>query len=127
MAITVAHAGSIQITDTVTNNLTLQKTFAALQFNGSVAVAAETVSIGTSPVVISLPVSPSTGIYIKNTHATQTLSVTWTPNGGASAAIITLQPGEYIVKGGANLAGGITALTLTGSATGTTAEYILAG
>lgn len=127
MAITVAHAGSIQITDTVTNNLTLQKTFAALQFNGSVSVFAETVNIPSSPTSINLPVSPTIGIYIRNTHATQTLTVTWTPNGGSSAVVITLQPSEYIVKGGVNLTSGITALSLQGSGANTTCEYILAG
>lgn len=127
MAITVSFSGGIQITDTVTNNLTLNKTLAALSFNGSVSVFAETVSIGASPTSVALPVSPAVGIYIKNTHATQTLTVTWTPNGGVSAVVITLQPGEYLVKGGANLTSGITALSLQGSGAGTTAEYILAG
>jgi|SRR5919108_1467377 hypothetical protein len=127
MAITVAQAGSVQISDTVTNNLTLNKTFAALNFVGSVSTFAESVNIGTSPTSIALPVSPTIYVYIKNAHATQTLQVTWTPNGGASNVVVTLQPGEYIVKGAFNNTSGITALTLLGSGVNTTCEYILAG
>jgi hypothetical protein len=127
MAITVSLSGGIQITDVVTNNLTLSKTLAALSFLGSVSTFAETVNIPASPTSIALPVSPTQVVYVKNTHATQTLTVTWTPTGGASNVVVTLQPGAYILFAESNSTSGITALSLQGSGANTTAEYVLAG
>lgn len=127
MAILVSLSGAIQAQDVVTNNLILNKTLAVLQFTGSVETVGESISVGTSPVAISLPVSPSQVLYVKNTHATQTLLVTWTPNGGASNPVITLQPQGYIIFAEPNTTSGITALTVTGSAPSTTLEYFVAG
>jgi hypothetical protein len=127
MAITVALSGGIQVTDVVTNNLVVNKTLAALSFLGSVSTIAETVSIPAAPTSIALPVSPTQVVYVRNTHATQTLTVTWTPTGGASNVVVTLQPNSYILFGEVNITSGITALSLQGSGANTTCEYILAG
>jgi len=127
MALTVNSTGSISISDTVTNNLSVAKTITALLLSASTFVTAETVSIGTSPTSISLPISPVQTVYIRNTHATQTLTVTWTPNGGASNIVVTLQPNSWIMLSESNLTSGITALSLQASGANTTVEYILAG
>jgi hypothetical protein len=127
MAITVSLSGGIQITDVVTNNLTLSKVLAAFTFLGSVSTFAETVNIPNSPTSIALPISPTQIVYVHNTHATQTLTVTWTPTGGASNAVVTLQPNGYILFGEPNVTSGITTLSLQGSAINTTCEYVLVG
>lgn len=127
MSISTALNGTIVITDTVTNNLITTKTLATVTFLGSVSSIAETVSIGTSPVSISLPVATTQVVYVKNTHPTQTLTVTWTPNGGSSNPVVTLEPNGVILFSEPSSGGGITALTLTGSGAGTTAEYLLVG
>lgn len=127
MALTTTLAASIQANDVVTNNLVINKTVAAFTFLGTVSTVAEAISVSTSPVVIALPISPVQVLYIRNTHATQTLTVTWTPTGGASNPVITLQPNGYILFGEPNVTSGISALTVTGSAINTTLEYILVG
>jgi hypothetical protein len=84
-------------------------------------------SIGTSPVTITLPGSPTTFVHMKNLHATNTVTVTWTPNGGSSNTVITLEPGGWIQTGsGVASTGGITALSVVASATATPIEYVLA-
>jgi len=128
LSVTVSLTGSIKATDSVSGTIALSKVLTALATPGTSFSEASALSIGTSPVVIGLPISPTTFVYIKNTHITQTLSVTWTPNGGASNPAITLQPGSWIGFGEVVQAlGGITALTLTGSGAATTCEYIIAG
>lgn len=127
MALTTTISASIQAQDVVTNNLVINKTLAAFSFLGSVSTVAEAITVSTSPVSISLPISPTQVVYIRNTHATQTLLVTWTPTGGASNPVVTLQPNGYILFGEPNVTSGITALSVTGSAPGTSLEYILVG
>lgn len=127
MSLLTTISAAIQVEDAVTNNLVLDKTLAAFSYSGSVSTVAEAISVGTSPVSIALPISPTQVVYVRNTHATQTLTVTWTPNGGASNPVITLQPNGYILFGEPNTTSGITALSLTGSFAGTTCEYILVG
>lgn len=127
MALLTSLSTAIQIEDAVTNNLILNKTLAAFSFSGSVSTVAEAISVGTSPVTIALPISPTQVVYVRNTHATQTLTVAWTPTGGASNTVVVLQPNGYILFGEPNVTSGITALTLTGSLAGTTCEYILVG
>jgi hypothetical protein len=66
-------------------------------------------------------------VYIKNNHATNTVTVTWTPNGGASAVVQTLEPGSALILSQAVTAAGITALSLQASGASTPVEYILVG
>lgn len=128
MAIQASIAGFIQVTDTVSGTVALQKALSSLSNTNLGAFSeAQPATFGTSPTSVALPVSPVLFVYLKNTHATQTLSVTWTPNGGASNPVITLQPGSAIILLEAAAGAGITALAVTGSLAGTTAEYVIAG
>lgn len=120
-------AGTVTISDVVTNNLSLTKILQGLSYTASVSTVGEAVSIGTGSTSIALPISPTQFIYIKNTHATQTLLITWTPTGGSSVAGPVLQPGAAIILIESNVTSGISALALTGSGAGTTCEFILAG
>jgi hypothetical protein len=127
MAITAQLAGTIQLTDTSTNSTIFYKQLLNLLMTGTSFQETQAASIGTSPVSIALPVSPTNFLYVKNLHATQTLTVTWTPNGGSSAVVQTLEPGSALLLIQTSLTAGITALSLTGSGAATTCEYILAG
>jgi hypothetical protein len=128
MAISLGLTGYIQATDSVSGTVALQKALSSLSNSGLTGFGETQVgSYGTSPTSISLPVSPAQFVYIKNTHGSQTLSVTWTPQGGASNPVITLEPGSAIILVEAAAGAGISALSLTGSASGTTAEFIIGG
>lgn len=128
MSVTVSLTGSLKATDSVSGTIPLSKVLTALSTLGTAFVEGQSLSIPASPTSITLPISPVTFLYIKNLHATQTLTVTWTPNGGASNVVLTLQPGAFI-SFGEDVQGlsGITALSVQGSGAATLIEYVLAG
>lgn len=128
MSVSVSLTGSIKASDSVSGTIALSKVLTSLTTPGTSFSEAQALSIGTSPVTITLPINPTTFAYIKNTHVSQTLTVAWVPNGGASNTVIVLQPGSWIGFGEVVQGlSGITALTLTGSGAGTTCEYVLGG
>jgi hypothetical protein len=127
MSITASLNGNIQLSDSASGTIAMKKAFAALSMTGTEFTEGQSVSLASGPNVIGLPVSPILFLYVKNLHATNTVAVTWTPNGGASASILTLQPGASIIFMEITPASGITALTLTASASATPVEYIVAG
>jgi hypothetical protein len=119
-------SGSVQVSTGVQGDSTLSELFQAL-FNANNIVDEPAYACPGTVTVQTLPGSPTKVAYIQNNHATQTLTVTWTPNGGSSAVAIILQPGEFIILGGqTGASGGVTALSLTGSGAGTTTRMILA-
>lgn len=126
MSITCNFTGTIQITDNLTGSVALSRAV-NLQFVGTVFSYSNTASIGTSPTSITLPVSPVQFVFLYNNSTTATLTYTWTPNGGASNVVGTLQPGSGTVLGESNTTSGITALSLTASGAATQVSYILAG
>jgi len=127
MAITASINGNITVTDGQTGTVAYTKLLTALSTTGTAFGEVSSASIGTSPTSITLPVSPVQFLYVKNLHASNTLTVTWTPNGGSSAVILVLQPGSSIQFEEVASGSGITALTLTGSASSTTCEFLLCG
>jgi hypothetical protein len=128
MSISISLSGYIQATDSVSGTVALQKALSSLSNTGLTAFSeVQQGTFGSSPTSISLPVSPAQFVYIKNTHGTQTLTVTWTPNGGSSNPVVTLEPGSAIILCEVAAGAGITALSLTGSSSNTTAEYIIGG
>jgi len=128
MSVTVSLTGSIKATDSVSGTIALSKVLTALSTVATSFSEAQSLSIGTSPVTITLPISPTTFLYVKNLHATQTITVTWTPNGGASATILTVPAGGFISFGEtAQGVSGITALSIVASGATTPVEYVLGG
>lgn len=127
MSITASINGNIQLTDSVTGTIALKKVLSALSMTGTEMSSGQSVLLASGANVITLPVSPVLFLYVKNLHATNTVGVTWTPNGGASASILTLQPGAAIAFIEITALSGITALTLTASGAATPVEFILAG
>ena len=126
MAVTAALTGTLTLTDGSTNITQMAKVLSGLSLAGTVGDVRQ-LSIGTGATAVTLPVASVHLLYIKNTHATQTLQVTWTPANGASAVILTLRPGSAILFVEASTGQGITALSLLGSGASTTCELVLAG
>lgn len=124
MAVSYTLTGTLQVTDGVSST-PLSKPL-SFTYSGTL-MALMTLSVAAAPTVIALPISPTQLVFIKNTHATQTLQVTWTPNGGASVVVQTLVPGSCILLAQVTAAQGITALTLEGSGAATTCDVYLLG
>lgn len=94
---------------------------------GALALA-PSATVGTSPTVIPLPATQTNVVIIQNTDPVHTLAITWTPTGGSSNPVIVLEgQGSILILIETALTGGISALTLTGSAAGTTYKSTLAG
>lgn len=126
MGVTGTYNGTLALTDNLAGSVQLQKLL-NISFLGTISEYSQSQSIGTSPTSITLPISPVQFLYIKNLSTTATVTVTWTPNGGSSAAIQTLQAGAVILFSQTGTAGGITALSLTASAASTPIEFVLLG
>lgn len=107
----------------------LSRILGPITFPGTSGELAQGIVVGTSPVSLALPTSPALQVLIRNTHAANSLTVTWTPAGGSSAVVQVLAPGGLVaVWAPVSATGaGVTAISLTGSAAGTTAEVFLGG
>lgn len=130
MSIQVQVLGSIQIQDNSVGVGPFVKPLANLTVEGSSFIETNQAIIGTSITTLALPVSPCQFIYIKNllsTSAAGTVSVTWTPNGGSSNPVQTLEPGSFLMAGQYSTGAGITALSVSASTASVPIEYILAG
>jgi hypothetical protein len=127
MAVTVNINGNIQVGDTTSDSAPYQFPLSGLSMSGVAEAKGNPLSVGTSPVSVNIPNGAANFVFIENLHATQTLTVAWTPNGGSPATVVTLQPKSAIMLIEAAASSGITALTLTGSGAGTTVALILAG
>jgi|SRR5271157_2557431 len=127
MAITATYSGYISIADNTTGVQALQKVLSSLSTTGITFTEMQSFNAGTSPTALTLPVSPTNFMYIKNLHATNTVAVTWTPTGGASNIVLTLVPGAFIGFAEPTGAAGISAITVTASGASTPIEYIFAG
>jgi len=127
MAITLSYNGTVQAVDSVQGSIALQKVLTNLSTTGTYYIDAQAAQFGTTPTSVPLPTSPVNFLYFKNTHATQTITVTWTPNGGASNVVLTLQPGAFIGFAEPSGSNGISALSITASGANTTCEFILGG
>jgi len=128
MAVTISLVGQITATDGTSGAVSLQKQL-SLMMPGIIFSQAQSVPIGTSATAISLPIPLVQFVYVKNLHASNTVTVSWTPSGGASNPVIVLQPGSVIILLEANPVpgSGITALSLQASVANTPVEYILGG
>jgi hypothetical protein len=126
MPITGALTGDITMTDNLSGSVQLQKAL-NFQYLGTIFEYSQAQNIGTGTTTLSIPLSPCNLFYFKNLSTAATTTVTWTPNSGSSAAILTLQPGSAIIFVETNATSGITAATATASAPLTPVEYILLG
>lgn len=128
MSVTAAVKGSLTITDNLTGSTSFSKVLNN-SFTGDLSIIGQQVIIGTTPVVVGLPNNLAEYVYVKNLSATQgtTLTVTWTPNTGTNATVITLDPGAMIMFCEGTTTNGISAMSLVSNQQGTFVEYLLAG
>lgn len=79
---------------------------------------------------IGLTKNPATCVYIKNIDVAKTITVIWTPNGGASNSVILLNPGDQIILWCSPIGAttpGITDLKLNASAFPCLCEFFIGG
>lgn len=99
-------------------------------FDSNVVVYERYFSLGAGANVITLPTSPCTQVYIKNIDPVKTITVKWTPNGGAANNVVVLNIGAHIILWDNPVGGttpGITSLTMTPSAAACLVEFLLGG
>jgi len=128
MSVTASVSGTLKITDNLTGSVALQKLLNNA-YTGTLSTVGQSVTIGTSPVTITLPINPTQFLYFKNlsANAGTTITVTWTPTGGSSNVVVTLDPGAIIIFAETTATNGVSALSVVSSQAGTPVEYILAG
>lgn len=128
MSISASLQGKIAITDNITGSVSLSKNVSQF-YTGTIESYGQSIIIGTSPVSVTLPISPVQFVYVKNLSSVlaNTVTVTWTPASGTSAVVITLDPGALIIFSEVVTTNGITALSLTASAAGTPVEFVVCG
>jgi hypothetical protein len=133
MALSITLAGTTQVSlsnasfnfsDITGIQQPIQKLIPSLFQNMGNVVFGEA-TIGTTSVSVTLPASPTQLLYAKNLSASQTITITWTPQGATSAEVAVLQPNAMIFF--FNPGAGITALSVVASAAGAVIDYVLAG
>lgn len=128
MSVTAGLKGTVTLTDNITGSTSLSKPVNNT-YSGDLSSFAQSLIVGTSPYVVSIPNNLAEFVYIKNLSATDgtTVTVTWTPNAGTSATVITLDPGAMIIFAETSVNNGITAMSVVSNQQGTPIEFILAG
>lgn len=118
--------GTLQITDNIVGSIA-QSILLNLSYAGTVSSYAETVTLSTSPTNVSLPVSPVQFLHIFNLDTVNAVIVTWTPTGGSSNIVSTIDPGGWIGFCQTGTTNGITALSLQGASGTPAVKYLLLG
>jgi hypothetical protein len=138
MAVTIQLLGQLIANDDATGSVPFKKQI-NLTMLGTSFEETRGLVIGITPVNITLPITPTQVVYVGNLHPTNTVTVSWTPNGGASAVVQTIGPvtqqntpqpatqGILLVNNNAIGATGITALTVVASGAFTPIELMLGG
>ena len=119
---------SLQVVDNTGTVTRVNSNLGVLLFAGTSSFYDSYYQVGTSPVSLTLPGTTVQVLYVRNLHATQTVTVTATPSGGASVTLGVLQPGGlvfYLNPG--TTSGGYTAVSLSASGPSTPVELLLAG
>jgi hypothetical protein len=128
MAVSATLTGNIVLSSGIAGDVALSKLLSLAAISGTVLEGPNALSLSSGANAITLPIATVQFVFLTNTHATQTIAVTWTPTGGASAAINTLGPGDFIVLGTTARSGsGITALSLNASGAATTCTLAMLG
>lgn len=126
--ITNSLLATITATEDSTGNVILNRNTGNPGMDSSVAQGMEYLTLA-GATNVTLPIAQTMQVYIRNIDPTKSITVNWTPQGGAAANTCVLYPGDQIIlwqKPGGTSAG-ISALTLTPSAAGALVEYFLGG
>lgn len=127
MSVTATLTGNITITDNVATTGSLSKVLTALSTTGTTSEFVQSLILTAGANPITLPIPTIQFLYLKNIHASNTVTVSWTPAGSSLMAVLVLQPGAWIMFGETNATSGITALSLLASGTPTQVEMIMVG
>lgn len=117
-------AGNFTFTDLTNVQAPLSKIIPQLLANMTASSFGQA-TIGTTLIPVTLPITPTQLAYARNLSQSNTLTISWTPLGGVSAVITTLQPNGIIFF--FNPSSGISALSVVSNAAGTLIDYVLAG
>lgn len=126
MAITASISGTLSITDNLVGSVA-QNILLNLAYTGTVQTYAETVQTSTSPLSIALPVSPTEFVAIFNLDTVDSVIVTWTPTGGSSNVVQTVDPGGFLAFCQTTTSNGISALSVQATANNPAIKYVLCG
>jgi hypothetical protein len=119
--------GTIKALDTVAGTSALIKNVNQTSAAGTTFSEASGFIAHSGGTAVPLPVANIDFLYVKNLDVAATILVTWTPNGGSTLNPITLEPGGFIMFSEGATGAGITALTLTSSASQSLVEFVLGG
>lgn len=103
------------------------RTVGAISYSGQAGEFDVRQSPDTSSHSLDLPATTVYQVYIKNTDAAATLTITGTVSGGASQTICKLPPGAVFVYWTATGANGFTALSYQSDTSGSKFEMFLGG
>lgn len=127
MSVISSATGNVTLSDNVSGSTTFSKVLNSV-VTGDLSSFAQSLPVGTSATTLSIPNSLAQFVYIKNLSsiAANTVTVTWTPGGGSSATVITLDPGGVLILA-ENGVSGISAMSILATAVNTPVEFLLVG
>lgn len=96
-------------------------------YNGTVGVFTNAILTDTNAHSQTLPTTNVLQFYFKNTHATATITLTWTPQGGSSNVVKAVGPGGIVSFWETTTGSGITALSIQSNTSNATYEMFLGG
>lgn len=107
----------------------LNRLIGAIAYAGIVGVFTDGLLPDTSGHSQTLPTTNLLQFYFKNTHATATITITATPQGGSSAVVTKVSPGSIFVNWSSvtSATAGYTAVTLTSDTANATFEMFMGG
>lgn len=106
----------------------LNRLIGAITYSGTVGQLTEGVQ-GTGLTTLTLPVATVLQLYIRNLSTTANITVTATPQGGASAVLTDLGPGDVLVNwcAGTSATRGFTQIKLQSDTAATPFEIFMGG
>lgn len=107
----------------------INRSIGPVSYDGAVGAFYDSILPTVNATPQTLPTAIVLQLYFRNTHATAVITVTWTPQGGASVVSKKVAPGGFVAfHDPANPAtAGITALSLQSDTINATYEMFLGG
>ncbi len=107
----------------------LNRLIGAISYAGIVGMFSDGLLTVTTAVVQTLPTATVLNYLLHNTHATATITITATPQGGSSAVVAVVPQGGVFLNWCpvTNTSAGYTAISLTASVANATFEQFIGG
>lgn len=103
----------------------VNRTIGFVTYNGVGGVFTNSILTSTGSTSITLPSTTMLQFYLRNTHATANITVTWTSSGGSSNVVKKVGPGGVLAFWETQAGDGITALALQSDTANATYESFL--